>query len=80
MKRYYVEEIEVEETERERSLMLNGVMMIIFGVMAALLGNFAENFLGIDSHYLITSVLMVGGLGSFLCGMIGGEETLIEEK
>lgn len=66
-------ELVEEKTEMERNLTTNGVVMIAFGVLAWLIASFANNFLGFESHYLLTGVLMIGGLGSILCDLIKGE-------
>lgn len=66
-------ELVEERTEKEYNLTTNGALMITFGVLAGFMANFANNFLGFESHYLLTGVLMVGGLGSILCDLIKGE-------
>ena len=63
----------VEETEMERDLTTNGALMITFGLIAGFIASFANNYLGLESHYLLTSALMVSGIGSILCGYIKGE-------
>lgn len=70
-------ELVEEETEMERNLTTNGVGMIALGVLAEIMANFANTYLGFESHYLVTSVLMIGGIGSILCDWISKEGKIL---